>query len=301
MSSSVLCYGEIGVDNLIQVEQIPTPEIAVFPQGDTYHIGGAAANTGVWLAALGVPVRVAGNAIGTDLYGDWLWGWLTAHDWLDVSAVERRDGVTTPFTRTMVTPNGDRHFLIFGYPQAPKTPLTRDLLADAAYLPLDLYGGEERLAAARLAHEAGVQTVIGDVVWPDHPALPYSDITINSAAFVRALFPDVAIEAHMQQIQAQSGGLVIATDGGGAVRALTPDGRFIVVQPPAVEPVDATGAGDAFRAGLVDALLQGERLVDALRWAIGCGAFKVQHLGAATALPTRAQVAALADAATVLS
>lgn len=66
---SVFCYGEVGVDNIIQADQLPSPEIAVFPQAESYHIGGAAANTAVWLARMGVPVGLSGNRIGDDLLG----------------------------------------------------------------------------------------------------------------------------------------------------------------------------------------------------------------------------------------
>ena len=87
--------------------------------------------------------------------------------------------MTTPFTRALVTPDGERSFLIFGYPQAPKISLNREKLDSVKFLALDLYGGPERLEVARLAYESGVQTAIGDVVWPDHPALKFS-IATNS-------------------------------------------------------------------------------------------------------------------------
>ncbi len=119
----VFCYGEIGVDNIIRLPDLPTPELAVFPTSDSYHIGGAAANTAVWLAHLGVPVGLAGNAIGNDLYGQQLWDWLGQHEPLDLSLVERLEDGMTPFCRVMVTPDGERSFLIFWYPQSPKTGL----------------------------------------------------------------------------------------------------------------------------------------------------------------------------------
>ena len=53
----VVCYGEIGIDNIIQADSLPSPENAVFPKSDSYHGGGAASNTAVWLAALGVKVK----------------------------------------------------------------------------------------------------------------------------------------------------------------------------------------------------------------------------------------------------
>ena len=78
------CYGELGVDNIIHLPHLPTPELAAFPTADSYHIGGAAANTAVWLASWGVSVRLAGNGIGHDDYGKQLWGWLSQHPALDL-------------------------------------------------------------------------------------------------------------------------------------------------------------------------------------------------------------------------
>jgi ribokinase len=58
----------------------------------------------------------------------------------------------------------------------------------------------------------------------------------------------------------------------------------------AVEPVDTTGAGDAFCGALADALVRGEELADAVRWATAAGAFAVTVPGAQDSLPTRAEV-----------
>jgi len=52
----VFCYGELGGDNIIRLPHLPPPETAAFPTADSYHIGGAAANTAVWLAGWGVQV-----------------------------------------------------------------------------------------------------------------------------------------------------------------------------------------------------------------------------------------------------
>ncbi len=145
----VFCYGEIGVDNIIQVPFVPSSERAAFPTGDSYHQGGAAANTAVWLANFGLSVGLSGNMIGSDWHGDQVWDWLNRHEALDLSYVKRDDQVVTPFTRAMVTPDGERTFLIYGYPEAPKVILEPAMLSGAKYLALDLYGGEERLVAAR--------------------------------------------------------------------------------------------------------------------------------------------------------
>ena len=291
----VLCYGEIGVDNIIQSDGLPSPENAIFPKSDSYHGGGAASNTAVWLANLGVKVKLTGNVIGQDSYGHMILECLRKHPNIDLSLVEQRERVTTPFTRAIVTPDGERSFLIFWYPQAPKIRLTKEMLEGVRYLALDLYGGPERLETARLAFESGVSTAIGDVVWPDHPALPFTSIATNSGPYIRQHFPGVDVHQHARKLQSISKGIVITTDGPRMVHALDAQGHGFIVQPPAVTAVDATGAGDAFRAGLLYGLLHGFDLPRSLCWAVATGSLKVKNLGAATTLPDLKEVEALAN------
>lgn len=291
----VFCYGEIGIDNIIQADGLPSPENAVFPISDSYHGGGAAANTAVWLASLGVKVKLSGNVIGHDQYGEMILERLRSHAAVDLSLVEQRREVVTPFTRAIVTPDGERSFLIFWYPQAPKVQLTKEMLQGIKYLALDLYGGPERLETARLAFESGVATAIGDVIWPDHPALPFTSIATNSGAYIQQHFPGVDVRQHARALQSISKGIVITTDGPRAVHALDTQGHGFTVQPPNVTAVDATGAGDAFRAGLLYGLLQGFDLPRSVCWGIATGSLKVRNLGAATTLPEFHEIEALAN------
>jgi ribokinase len=291
----VLCYGEIGIDNIIQADGLPSPENAIFPKSDSYHGGGAASNTAVWLDNLGVKVKLTGNAIGRDLFGDMILEGLKKHSKIDLSLVKPREGVTTPFTRALVTPDGERSFLIFWYPQAPKVALTKEMLDGVKYLALDLYGGPERLATARLAYESGVATAIGDVIWPDHPALPFTSIATNSGPYIRQHFPGVDVRQHARQLQSISKGIVITTDGPQMVHALDAEGHGFTIQPPNVTAVDATGAGDAFRAGLLYGLLRGFDLPYSLCWGVAAGSLKVKNLGAASTLPDFQEIETLAN------
>jgi len=294
-TSEVLCYGEIGIDNIIQTDGLPSPENAVFPISDSYHGGGAASNTAVWLANLGVKVKLTGNAIGRDPYGDLILEGLRKQPNIDLSLVEQRAGVTTPFTRALVTPDGERSFLIFWYPQAPKITLTKKMLEGVRYVALDLYGGPERLETARLAFEAGVFIAIGDVIWPDHPALPFTSIATNSGPYIRQHFPGVEVRQHARRLQSISKGIVITTDGPRMVHALDAQGNGWTIQPPETTAIDATGAGDAFRAGFLYGLLCGFDLPRSLCWGVAAGSLKVRSLGAASALPGFREIEALAD------
>jgi sugar/nucleoside kinase (ribokinase family) len=213
---------------------------------------------------------------------------------LSLEYVVQRDEVVTPFCRVLVTPDGERSFLIFWYPQTPKRPLTGEMLRGCNYLALDLYGGEERLLAARVAREAGVSTVVGDVVWPDHPVLPLTDIATNSAAYVRHKFPGVDVRQHARELQRTSRGLVITTDGPRPIHVVDADRSEFTVTPPRIDPVDATGAGDAFRAGLIYGLLQGWELEECVRFGAATGAISAQQLGAASAPADVAAVGSLA-------
>ena len=57
-----------------------------------------------------------------------------------------------------------------------------------------------------------------------------------------------------------------------------------------IDPVDATGAGDHFAAGLVSEILRGASPEEALRFANACGAVCTTAVGAGTALKDREQV-----------
>ena len=291
----VFCYGEIGIDNIIRVPHLPDPELAAFPTDDSYHIGGAAANTAVWLAGLGVRVGLSGNHIGLDEYGLDLWERLSARPNLDLEHVTRDPGATTPFCRVMVTPDAERTFLVYWYPGAPKTALRAEMLRGAGFLALDLYGAEERLEAAKLGHLAGVTTAVGDVIDPAHPILPYTGIATNSAAYIRAVHPGADVRELARRLRAVSGGVVITTDGGNPLHAIDRDGAEFTVRPPEVTPVDATGAGDAFRAGLLAGLVRGLDLKTSVRWGTAAGALKVQRVGAATDVPALEEVVGVAD------
>jgi ribokinase len=64
-------------------------------------------------------------------------------------------------------------------------------------------------------------------------------------------------------------------------------------EPPQVDPVDATAAGDAFTACLVVSLLEGRPRQDALSRACAAGALAASRRGAQPSLPTSAEIDAI--------
>ncbi|MEE8497870.1 MAG: ribokinase, partial [Acidimicrobiia bacterium] len=97
--------------------------------------------------------------------------------------------------------------------------------------------------------------------------------------------------AMAQRLDGMVGSVVVTLGALGAV--VVGDGYTEHVPAPKIVAVDPTAAGDAFCGGLADALVAGEDLVDAVRWAVRCGAVAATRWGAQASLPTTEEVEAL--------
>jgi ribokinase len=84
---------------------------------------------------------------------------------------------------------------------------------------------------------------------------------------------------------------MVATTRGSGLATLAQDGTVIAeARPPAVEAIDATGAGDTFTAALTVALVEGQAPQDALEFACAAGAAATTRMGAQPSLPLRDEV-----------
>ena len=83
----------------------------------------------------------------------------------------------------------------------------------------------------------------------------------------------------------------MATTFGASGAAVVQGGKEVArVSSPPVQAVDTTGAGDTFTAALTLALVEGQSLTEALRFACAAGAAATQRSGAQPSLPTREEV-----------
>jgi len=139
-------------------------------------------------------------------------------------------------------------------------------------------------------------------LWPDAKAMrggallgfTVADVVKISVDELLFLVPDAADEAAAVGALMQEYPLRLAavTEGALGSRGYTRDGGFADAPGFDVTFVDATGAGDAYTAGLLAFLLRlgpdanatlngfGPHLADALRYANACGALATTHLGA---------------------
>jgi sugar/nucleoside kinase (ribokinase family) len=156
---------------------------------------------------------------------------------------------------------------------------------------------EASIEAARVARSAGVITVIDvEAVVPglEH-LLRLIDVVIASEGFPEALTaleqPEAALDAMSRSLGAA---MVCVTLGPGGSLALCA-GELVRTPAFHVTCVDSTGAGDAFRAGFISALLRwgpGDAGL-ILRHANAVAALSCGATGARRGLPRRAEVDAL--------
>ena len=273
-------------------------------------VGGSASITAVAAARLGLSVALVA-AVGADPAGQFMRDQLAAEG-VATGAVAVREDIPTGMT-VALSSGGDRAILTalgaVGSLTADDVPA--GLLARARHVHISSYFLVEDslgpgLAAVMTAAQAGGATVSLDTNWDPSgrwgddwldAALARADLLLPNEAEAVRLSGEPDLSAAVPVLTAAGSRLVVKL---GARGALCADGtrRHRVSVPPLV-PVDATGAGDCFNAGLIAGLLRGLALPEAA--ALGCavGALSTRAPGGTGSCPDLPTALALADEAAV--
>ena len=244
-------------------------------------IGGSAAITAVAAARLGLRVALVA-AVGADPAGTFMLDQL-AREGVDVGAVVIRDGTPTGMT-VALSRGADRAILtaLGAVDSLTAADIPAAVLARARHVHVSSYFLLERsvgpgLAAVLATARAAGATTSLDTNWD--PAGRWGDERLSAAiAQVDVLLPNEAealrlsrassLDDAVRTLVAVGPRLVVKLGERGALCA---DGAVRHrVRLPAVTPVDATGAGDCFNAGLIAGLIAGLELPQAA--ALGCAA-----------------------------
>jgi len=281
MDGVIVCYGEIGIDRFVGVSNLPEPEVSAYVHEDFYNVGGGAANSALWLANWGVSVRLVGQDLGRDLWNDQIKSQLAQYPTLDTRFLRSDENTHTAECQCLVTPNGERTFIVHWPDPIEFSTLTEEMLEDATWLSLDQSGPREpRIVAAQVARAHGIPILVNDIISVDDPLIELASVLVISVGFTRARLPNTDVLTLARDMQKRSGGIVVVTNAGARVTGLTSNGKTVVVTPPQVKVIDSTGAGDVFKAGLLYGLAQDWTLEDTLQFAVAAGAAKVQRKGA---------------------
>jgi sugar/nucleoside kinase (ribokinase family) len=292
----VLGFGTNAVDFLIRVPHFPTFTSKVELTDYFQAAGGEIASTMVGLARLGMRTSYIGR-FGDDEAGDF--GLKTLVDeGVDVRFAERITGARTQIAfilidevsgeRTVIWKRDEK--LAFGVDEVPAD------IADTAKVlhmtPHDTFAG---LALAKASRAAGtiVSIDIDNVFDGVDDVLQNVDILISSVEFPSKFLGISDQRTALAELKSRyKCGIVGVTLGVHGSLLLTENGTFI--ESPGFDVPggcqDTTGAGDAFRVGLLHGLLTGESVEDAARMANAVAALKCRLIGARTALPTRGEL-----------
>ena len=273
-------------------------------------VGGSAAITAVAAARLGLSVELVA-AVGADPAGQFMLRELS-REGVGTAAIAVRGDVPTGMT-VALSRGTDRAILTALGAVASLT--TRDvptaLLARARHVHICSYfllehslgpGLAAMLAAARAAGATTSLDTNWDPAgkWGDGhlPAtLAQTDVLLPNETEALRIAGEPTLQAAAGALAAQGPRLVVKLGERGVLCVAGPVWHRAELPP--VTPVDATGAGDCFNAGLIGGLLRGLALPEAA--ALGCavGALSIRAAGGTAGCPDLASALALARTATV--
>jgi sugar/nucleoside kinase (ribokinase family) len=291
----VVCYGTISVDNVTYLPYLPTPKRDAPAFGEYDEVGGEALRVAIPLSTWGLRVLVAGNWIGTDRKAELILQRLQRYPGIDTRHIQQHPTVPTPFTRTLVTPDGDRSRIAYHFDQIPKVELSPEIMEHGQILSVDAYGRGERDRAAAIARGMGRTVISSDAIWPQYPLAGVSDAVIISRVWLQSNFPGVYEYDHALDLQAMGAGVVIITDGARPVLVVRPDGSPFGVETYYINNVVATGgAGDLFKAGVIYGWLRSDwSLEQKVRFACAASGLYCQRERGAALTPSLEQIEAL--------
>jgi len=252
--------------------------------------GGSAAITAVAAARLGLRVALVA-AIGADAAGDFMLGELASAG-VDTGSMPLRAG--TPTGMTVALSRGDDRAIL----TAPGTigaltqaDLPAALLARTRHVHVSSYFLLEQslgpaLAAALADARAGGATTSLDTNWDPAGAwgaeffpevLAQTDLLLPNEAEAERLAGVATLPEAVASLTKAVGRIVVKLGARGALYADGP--RQYLATLPQLTPVDTTGAGDCFNAGLLTGLLRGLEPTEALALACATGALSTQGIG----------------------
>jgi sugar/nucleoside kinase (ribokinase family) len=294
----LVVIGDCNPDVLVLGEDV-TP---VFGQQEklvgrmSLEIGGSASITAVAAARLGLRVALVA-AVGPDAAGTFMLDAL-AREGVDVSAVAIRDGLATGMTvalsrggdRAILTALGAMDSLTAADIPAGLFRRSRHVHVSSYFLLADSLG--PGLAAALASARAAGATTSLDTNWD--PAERWRDERLSAAiAQADLLLPNETEALALSGASSASAAVLSLADAGpqvvvklGARGVLVASGSELhQVSLPPVTPVDTTGAGDCFNAGLIAGLLQGLPLPRAAALGCAAGALSTGALGGTAGAP----------------
>lgn len=292
--AGVFVVGSINQDYVLRLERRPAPgetvtdaELSLFP-------GGKGANQAVAAARLLDAGRVSMlGRVGDDAAGPRLLENLEENG-VDTIHVAAAEGATSGSAFITVTPDGENSIVVspganrrFG---PAEVEASAGALREAPVLAAQMEVSVEAIErAAEIVTEAGGRVLLNLAPAREAPSSLLSrldPLVVNEheAAFLLGRDGERDPERTARALLSLGPRSAVVTLGSEGAALATPEGSSRHAAPK-VDPVDTTGAGDAFVGALAARLAEGDSLEEAVPYAVRAGAVAITRPGAQGALP----------------
>ena len=277
----------------------PRPGEESFARNYVREAGGGAVNTACALAKLGRTAALV-TVVGRE-DGDWLVG-RVANFGVDTSAVRRSD-LYTGLTAAVSFPSERAFFTYVGasgeLPGLLRDPLVLEQLQQSRHVHFAFEPERESaIAAFEKLREAGCGVSL-DLGWHEEwlrdpstlDLIRLTTLFLPNEIEAQAMTGETDPRAMLESFE-RSGVASVAIKLGEKGAIMSQAGEFYECGGFTTEAVDTTGAGDAFDAGLIHAILNHAAPKQCLETACLVGALSTRAAGALNALPTRQELEA---------
>ncbi|NDJ55640.1 ribokinase [Enterobacteriaceae bacterium 4M9] len=298
-AGQLVVLGSINADHILNLERFPSPGETL--TGHRYQVafGGKGANQAVAAGRSGADIAFIA-CVGDDDTGERVRQQLQK-DRIDIAPVRVVKGEATGVALIFVNGDGENVIGIHAGANSSLSPemvqAERERIRGARALLMQLESPlESVLAAAKIARESDTLTVLNPA-----PARALSDellalidiITPNETeaeGLTGVTVKDDASAAQAAQVLHEKGiNTVLITLGKRGVW-LSENGNGQRIPGFTVKAVDTIAAGDTFNGALVTAILEGQALVHAIRFAHAAAAIAVTREGAQPSVPWREEI-----------
>jgi ribokinase len=278
----VIVVGSVNEDLVLRAP-IPAPgETVATVEPGTVLGGGKGANAAAAAAALGADTHLVG-CVGDDASGARWRAALRDEDGVGVGWLATAPpGVGTGRAVVVVDESGENAIVVDAAANGRLEPawVAEAIAALAAPGAVVLANLEVPVAAVEAAARAATAHGLRFVLDPA-PARPLGDgLVPPGAVLVPNDHESLGLGATVEELLARGAGAVVVTRGARGASLHDVHGKVVEIPAPAVDVVDTTGAGDAFRGALAAALADGAAIEAAVGRAVRAGAHATTAHGA---------------------
>ena len=289
----LIALGAICTTAIFQVEHIEPAPAKVMARNRCTVVDGMAISAACAFQKLGGQAQVWAR-VGEDAEAQAMRQAL-ALEGVDASGLHTVPGARSSHAAVIVDAQGQRLVVPFHDPQVDASPhwLPLQQLAQTDLLHCDVRWPEGAQAALQAARARGVPTMVdGDVASQDvlQRLMPLADYAVFSDAGLRVYTGIADVPEALLTVAAQGHSRHVGASCGEDGYFWVQDGRIAHAPALKVTVVDTLAAGDVFHGALALAILEGQEMAQAARFACAAASLKCTRFGGRLGCPSRAEV-----------